>query len=333
MLPVSCTRRSRRSLLSAHCPTETTQSEPNVELSRAERFCRSGVGAKLLGRRVAAVPQPAGRKLCRSAIWKSNWGSRCSIATAAASMSEAGKVLLPLAQEALRHVKRIEETMWVCAASDGRAVGGVQHDGRQVYPASSRCGLSATLPRVRVTVNVMSRRAAIEWLLAAEPRSQWFRRSRRKTTSNMPPSWRIAWCVLVPAEHPWADGRTVTPGDLLTEAVYPAGTVARHPTRCWPKGLQAVWLEGRPASNRADAGNTEAIEMSVEAGIGIVFGRAWRPARAWPWGRSLKCRWLDMDRRRNIYMLRYNRPATSPLQQTFGALRCSRRTRSCGNCR
>ena len=75
----------------------------------------------------------------------------------------AGQALLPLAQEAMRQVKHIEETMW---SLKGVLIGELSIAcsttvGKYVLPRLV-AGFRRKYPDVRVTVNIMSRRAAID---------------------------------------------------------------------------------------------------------------------------------------------------------------------------
>lgn len=81
-------------------------------------------------------------------------------------LNEAGRTLLPMAREALQHIKQIEETM---SALHGLMIGHISIAcsttvGKYILPRLV-AGFRRQYPDVRVTVNVMSRRAAIEWLL------------------------------------------------------------------------------------------------------------------------------------------------------------------------
>ena len=83
------------------------------------------------------------------------------------ALSDAGKVLLPLAQETLRQVKQTEETVW---SLKGMMIGNLSIAcsttvGKYILPYLV-AGFQRRYPDVRVTVNVMSRRAALEWLLS-----------------------------------------------------------------------------------------------------------------------------------------------------------------------
>ncbi len=232
-------------------------------------------------------------------------------------LSEAGKVLLPLAQEALYQIKRIEETMG--------GLKGVMM-GELVLACSTTVG-KYILPRlvagfrqkyqsVRVVINVMNRRSALEWLTSG--------RAEIAVVSAKPPQHDIESAfflednvvLLVPASHPWADGRTVIPADLLSQPFIlresSAGTF-----EVVAEGLQAHGLSIQQLQTVLTLANTEAIEMSVEAGIGIAFVSRMAAGRGLALGKVVETPVAGMDLRRNIYMLRHTSRVATPIQQAF----------------
>lgn len=232
-------------------------------------------------------------------------------------LSEAGKVLLPLAQEALRQVKRIEETMW---GLKGILIGELPVAcsttvGKYILPRLV-AGFRRQHPNVRVTINVMSRRAAIEWLLTG--------RAEIAVVSNKPAQSDIEQAsfledtvvLLVPADHPWADGRTVTPAELLTQPfVLREATAGTYEVVA--EGLQAHGLNVSQLQTVLTLANTEAIEMSVEEGIGIAFVSRLAAKRGLTLGKVVEVPVAGLDLRRSIYMLQHNRRAATPIQQAF----------------
>lgn len=232
-------------------------------------------------------------------------------------LSEAGKILLPLAQEALHQMKRIEETMeGLKGVMMGELIIACSTTvGKYILPRLV-AGFRGRYPHVRVTVNVMSRRAAIEWLLSG--------RAEIAVVSTQPTQPDLEYAafledhvvLLVPANHPWADGRTVTPVDLLTQPF-----ILREPSagtyEVVSEGLRAHGLSIEQLQAVLSLGNTEAIEMAVEEGIGIAFVSRMAAQRGIQLGRVVEVPVAGMTLKRNIYMLQHNRRAATPLQQAF----------------
>jgi len=232
-------------------------------------------------------------------------------------LSEAGKILLPLAQEALIQMKRIEETM---GGLRGMITGELiiacsTTVGKYILPRLV-AGFRGRYPYVRVTINVMNRRAAIEWLLGG--RAEIAVVSNRPTQHDLEcaPFLEDHVVLLVPANHPWANGRTVTPADLLTQPF-----IVREPSagtyEVVAEGLREHGLSAEQLQVVLSLGNAEAIEMSVEEGIGIAFVSRMAAQRGIQLGRVVEVPVAGMTLKRNIYMLQHNRRAATPLQQAF----------------
>jgi len=232
-------------------------------------------------------------------------------------LSEAGKVLLPMAQEALRQVKHIEEVMW---SLKGVMIGELSIAcsttvGKYVLPRLV-AGFRQKYPDVRVAVNVMSRRAALEWLLAG--RAEIAVVSARPSHSDMEfaPFLEDEVILIVPPEHPWADGRSVTPADLLTVPFILRETVAGT-YEVVAEGLAAHGLNISQLQCVLSLANAEAIEMSVEAGIGAAFVSRMAATRGIALKRVIEVPVQGLSFRRAIYMARHRRLTTTPLQQAF----------------
>ena len=63
--------------------------------------------------------------------------------------------------------------------------------------------------------------------------------------------------------------------------------------------------------------STEATEMSVEAGIGIAFISRLAATRGLTLGRVVEVPVVGLDLAREIYLVRHQRHAATPLQQAF----------------
>ncbi len=233
-------------------------------------------------------------------------------------LSAAGQVLLPLAQEAMRQVKQIEETM--CSLK-GVLIGELSIAcsttvGKYVLPRLV-AGFRREHPDVRVTIHIMSRRAAIEWLLAG-------RADIAVVSARLNHGAELEYqefledeiILIAPADHPWADGRTVVPADLLTVPFIlrepAAGTYELLMEGLSQHGLDISQL--RVALMLADA---EAIEMSVEAGIGVAFVSRMAASRGLALGKIVQVPVAGMPLGRRIYMVRNVRHAITPLEQAF----------------
>lgn len=232
-------------------------------------------------------------------------------------LSDAGRVLLPMAQDALRQGQHIEETM---SGLRGVMIGelGIACSttaGKYVLPqlvASFR----QCYPQVRVTMNLTSRRSAIESLLAN--RAALAVASSRTSHAELAyePLTRDNVVLIVAANHPWADGRTVTPDELRAEPFILRESAAAT-SEVLAEGLAKHGLDIAQLRAVMTLASAEAVEMSVEAGIGIAFVSRLAAARGLALARVVEVPVWGLDLTREIYLVRHSRRAATPLQQTF----------------
>ncbi len=235
----------------------------------------------------------------------------------AIALSDAGKVLLPLAQETLRRVKQIEETMW---SLKGMMIGNLSIAcsttvGKYILPRLV-AGFQRRYPDVRVTVNVMSRRAALEWLLSGRAEIAVVSAKPNHGELEFAPFLEDQVVLIVPADHPWADGRTIMPEDLRLEPfILREATAGTHEVLA--EGLSAHGMDISQLQSVLTLANAEAIEMSVEAGIGMAFVSRMAAARGMLLGRVAEVPVQGLMLKRTIYIARHQRLAVTPLQRAF----------------
>jgi DNA-binding transcriptional LysR family regulator len=83
------------------------------------------------------------------------------------------------------------------------------------------------------------------------------------------------------------------------------------------EGLAAHGLNISQLQSVLSLANSEAIEMSVEAGIGAAFISRMAAARGIALGRVVEVPVQGMTLNRTIYMVRHQRLATTSLQRAF----------------
>ncbi|MGC8782153.1 MAG: LysR substrate-binding domain-containing protein, partial [Anaerolineae bacterium] len=177
-------------------------------------------------------------------------------------------------------------------------------------------GFRRKYPDVCVNVHVMSRRAAVDRLL--EGRAEVAVVSTRLQHQDL--EFRLFLedqvVLIVPADHPWADGRTVTPEMLLTVPfIMRESTAGTY--EALAEGLAQHGLNIERLQVVLTLANAEAIEMSVEAGIGVAFVSKLAAARGLALGKVVAVPVEGMALKRLIYMVRHQRHPDSPLQQAF----------------
>lgn len=235
----------------------------------------------------------------------------------ALTLSAAGHALLPLAQEALRSVKKLEETM---SSLHGQVIGELTIAcsttvGKYILPRLV-AGFRHQHPAVRVIVNVMSRRAAVDWLLEDRAEIAVVSTHLHHRDLEFNPFLQDQVVLIAPAGHPWTDGRVVLPADLRGAAF-----IMREPTagtyEVVTEGLAAHGLGVEDLDVALTLANAEATVMSVEAGIGLAFVSRLAAAQAIALGKVQEVPVQGMSLTRTIYMARHTRHASTPLEQAF----------------
>jgi len=233
------------------------------------------------------------------------------------TLSEAGKLLLPMAQDLLRRDKQIEETM---LGLQGKVIGRLiiacsTTVGKYILPRLV-AGFRARYPDVPVEINVMSRRAAVERLLEGRAEIAVVSTHLIHHDLEFTPFLVDTVVLIVPSDHPWADGRTVAPGDLpTTHFIMREETAGTYDVLAGGLSAQGLRIDELPVVLTLT--NAEAIEMSVEAGVGAAFVSKLAAARGLALGRVVEVPVAGMALSRSIYMVRHQRHARSPLQQAF----------------
>ncbi|HIQ06026.1 MAG TPA: LysR family transcriptional regulator [Anaerolineae bacterium] len=227
-------------------------------------------------------------------------------------LSEAGQTLVPLAQDLIRHCKRVEETI---SSLSGQVVGHLIIDcsttsGRYVLP-----GLLARFreqyPAVRATVNIRSRRLAIEQLLAGEAHITCTSARVERQGLKYQRFFEDEVVLIAPANHPWARRTAVKPVELLEEnlvlreeesGTYRAVAKVLEEHDIMPDQLRVVMT----------LGSSEAIIMAVEEGIGLGFVPRIAAHRCVTSQRIVEIPLVGIDMRYTIYMACCcTRPATT----------------------
>jgi DNA-binding transcriptional LysR family regulator len=233
------------------------------------------------------------------------------------TLTGAGELLLPQAQDILRRLKQIEETMW---GLQGLVIGDLTIAcsttvGKYVLPrlvASFR----QPYPEVRFTVNVMSGQAAVESLLNDRTGIAVVSTPLHHNELELQPFLEDRVVLIVPPDHPWADGRTIRPEDLFGIPFIQRETAAGT-YQVVAEGLAAHGLDIAHLQTVLTLASAEAIEMSVEAGIGAAFISRLAAERGLALNRVVEVAVQAMTLTRTIYIVRHQRRAATPSQRAF----------------
>jgi DNA-binding transcriptional LysR family regulator len=186
-------------------------------------------------------------------------------------LSATGKTLLPLVQDLLRAHKRVEE---VALALSGEVVGHLvigcsTTSGKYVLPwllARYR----ERHPLVRGTIRVGLRPQVIDWLLSGEVDLGITSERVQRSGLHYCRFFEDEIVLVVPTGHPWAQRESVHPLELYEERF-----IMREPTSgthmALVEGLDQVGVDVDRLETVLVVGNSEAILLAVEEGIGLGF--------------------------------------------------------------
>ena len=171
-------------------------------------------------------------------------------------------------------------------------------------------------PEVRVTVTVCTPESAIDRVCDA--RSQLGILSSEAGCRDV--EYRHFFTdrvvLIVPRQHPWAKRKRIKPQELVGQPF-----ILREETAGTHRVMQAGLLEHEIRVHDLDVvmelGNAEAIESSVEAGIGVAFISQLVAKRCIDAGHVAEVSVDGMDLRRELHMIRSSRRAQTRIQAAF----------------
>jgi DNA-binding transcriptional LysR family regulator len=186
-------------------------------------------------------------------------------------LSEAGAYLLPLAKDLLRRSKRTEEMM---QSLRGEVVGHLvigcsTTTGKYLLPPLM-ARFCDRYPGVQATVRVGSRNRVLEFLAAGEVHLAF--------TSALTPRREVRYrqfiqdqvVLIAPSNHPWIQKEAIQPEELLQERL-----ILREPGSGTYQAMEAALARHAISVDELHTvitvGNSEAIILAVEEGIGVGF--------------------------------------------------------------
>jgi len=222
-------------------------------------------------------------------------------------LTEPGQVFVPMARELISSCQRIEQTMLSLQDEviGELTIGCSTASGKYVLP-----GLIANFrkkfPKVRVNILVNSRDSIIKKLSTGEIVFGASSKQIQHPDLEYQDFFEDLVTLIVPAGHRWAQFRRVLPDDLLDEPMIIREEAA---------GTREVLIEGlRQHDISPDMlniamvlGNTEAIEIAVEEGLGIAFVSRLAAARGLELGRVVEVEVEGMNLTRALYLVRDRR--------------------------
>ena len=220
-------------------------------------------------------------------------------------LSEAGQTILPMVREVLLAARLLEDGLQEVNHQIGGEllIGCSTSAGKYLLPtllAEFRHEYPAVHPRVKI----ISRDGVMERLINRTiPIGIASRQIEHREIESVP-LFDDRIILIVHPSHPWAEFGRAFPSDLLDQPF-----ISREDT----SGTCETVMEGLKPQNITidnfnvvmELGNTEAIEMAVEHGVGIAFVSEMVAARGLALGCIKKVEVEGLDLRRRIFMARH----------------------------
>lgn len=228
-----------------------------------------------------------------------------------------GQVLRSMARELLSAASRVEETMLSLQqdVAGHLVIGCSTTSGKYLLP-----GVIANFRKLhtnaRIDVLVSSRNSVIKRVLDGEIGLGVSSKKAENRELECQEFFTDAIVLVAPANHRWSSYRKIYPDDLLDESMIMreenAGTI-----EVLYEGLRKFDITPEMLTVAMVLGNTEAICMAVQEGIGVAFVSRLAAARDLADGRLVEIEVEGLNMQRELYMARnINLPATR-LQAAF----------------
>jgi len=232
-------------------------------------------------------------------------------------LTEAGQVLVPLANELLASACRLENTLRSLPGevAGEMTIGCSTTSGKYLLP-SLVARFRQVHPQARLNVLVSGRNVVIERVLNGEYGLGVASKRIEHTNLEYRPFYRDEVILIAPVAHRWGRYPQIFPDDLLDEPLilreHSAGT-----REVLLESLRQVDINPELLNVVMTLGNTEAIVMAVEEGIGIAFVSRLAAARSLEMGRVVEVQVKGMQLHRDLYMFRNRRLPVGRLQDAF----------------
>ncbi|PKN94351.1 MAG: hypothetical protein CVU44_04505 [Chloroflexi bacterium HGW-Chloroflexi-6] len=220
-------------------------------------------------------------------------------------LSEVGQAILPMAHEILNSIRLLEDSLInVNGEVAGElTIGCSTTSGKYILP-----NLLAAFRReyslVRSRVAISSRSSIVERLLDQSLALGVMSRRVEHRDLEYMPLLEDKVILIVPVHHPWANYGRAMPADLLDQPFIrredTSGTSETVLNALKQHGIMPDML-----NVVMELGNAEAIEMSVEEGIGIAFVSELVAARGLALGRIKRVEIEGLEMVQRIYLYRH----------------------------
>jgi DNA-binding transcriptional LysR family regulator len=233
------------------------------------------------------------------------------------TLTDAGQIMLPRARELLDLAQRIEGTMRSLEEQvvGHLVVGCTTTAGKYVLPFAS-AAFGKYHPGVRVTITMCNYTSIVEPLLAQEVHLGVSNTKVVHRDMECRPFFTDHVVLVVPADHPFAHRSSVQPAELLDQPF-----ILREESSSTQHIVRERLAEHGIAMDQLDVvmvvGNTEAIEIAVEHGLGIAFISRLAARHGIELDRIVEIPIEGLSLERPLYLVRNSRSAKTPAQTRF----------------
>jgi DNA-binding transcriptional LysR family regulator len=231
------------------------------------------------------------------------------------TLTDAGKILLPLARELLDLSHRTEETMRSLKArvAGHLTIGCTTTAGKYVLPIMA-AAFSQHHPDVEMTIEMCNCASVVDPLLALDICLGISSTKIVHRDIECQPFFTDYVVLVVPADHPFAQRSSVQPAELLGQPF-----ILREESSSTYLMLQEGLAEHGIRLDQMNVvmvvGNAEAIEIAVEQGLGIAFISRLAARHGLLSGRLVEVPVEGLHPERPLYMVRNTRCAKTLAQE------------------
>ena len=222
-------------------------------------------------------------------------------------LTESGLVLIPMAREAIANNQRIEQTM---LSLQNDVIGELRIScttsaGKYVIPRQVSL-FKSKYPKVTVNILVTSRRSMFNQIMSGDVSIGVTSKIMEHNNLEYAHFFSDEIILIVPANHKWAKYGQIYPDDILDEPI-----LLREETSGTRDVLFNALIQHDISPELLKVamviGNSEAIEMAVEEGLGIAFVSRLSADRGIQLGKIAEVRVEGLKLFKDLYLLRNRR--------------------------
>ena len=222
-------------------------------------------------------------------------------------LTESGLVLIPMAREAIANNQRIEQTM---LSLQNDVIGELRiscttSTGKYVIPRQVSL-FKSKYPKVTVNILVTSRRSMFNQIMSGDVSIGVSSKIMEHNNLEYAHFFCDEIILIVPANHKWAKYGQIYPDDILDEPI-----LLREETSGTRDVLFNALIQHDISPELLKVamviGNSEAIEMAVEEGLGIAFVSRLSADRGIQLGKIAEVRVEGLKLFKDLYLLRNRR--------------------------